>query len=455
MKQVYSTTLLFALASCICATSMAASPTVTPGRIDRGNLVFDGIPVANDEADNLARYLEARNAHIADWLNDGSLVISTRFGNTPQLHRLRAPLDYREQLTFHAEPVSDAVANPYDADSLLFMMDKGGNENDQIYLRGLKEGSEKLLTDGKSLNGQPVWAHDGKRVAFFSNLRDGASYDIYVVDTSTTTPPRLVVAGNHDSMSVQDWSLDDSKLLLLRYVSVTESYLELADTNTGARTPVEPAAGQKGPMSIRQARFARDGRGIFVLSDHGGEFVELRYIDLFNGEQKLLAPQSRGDVAQFDISSDGRFIAYTINEHGLDRLVLHDLTQQADIVLPPLPTGALINELRFSRDGKRLALSLETAQSPADIYVLSVDAPAPRANWAPSMPRNWWQRNRSRSPPGTRRMASRASWMPSSTRHARRARIRWSSTSTVDPNRNINPASMHSRSTWSTNWAMW
>ena len=363
---------------------MAAAPAT--GRIERGNLVYDGIPAAsNDESGNLARYLESRNAHIADWLADGTLVISTRFGNTPQLHRLRAPLGYREQLTFHVEPISDAVANPYDPDSLLFLMDKGGNENDQIYLRSLKDGSERLLTDGKSLNGEPVWAHDGKRIAFYSNLRDGASYDIYAVDTSTTAAPRLVVAGNHDSLEVQDWSLDDNKLLLLRYASATESYLELADVTTGTRTPVEPAAGFKGPVSVRQARFARDGRGIFVLTDHGGEFVELRYVDMFSGEQKVLAPQSRGDVERFDISADGHFIAYTLNEGGLDRLVLHDLAQQADILLPALPAGALIRSLRFSRDGKRLGLTLETAQSPADVYVLSVDTPAPTlARWTQS-----------------------------------------------------------------------
>ena len=135
----------------------------------------------------------------------------------------------------------------------------------------------------------------------------------------------------------------------------------------------------------RRRTTARDGRGIFVLTDHGGEFAELRYVDMFNGEQKVLAPQSRGDAERFDISIDGHFIAYTLNEGGLDRLVLHDLTQQADMLLPALPNGALIRSLRFSRDGKRLAITLETAQSPADIYVLSVDAPTPTlARWTQS-----------------------------------------------------------------------
>ncbi len=48
MKQVYSTTLLIALATCICApVSMAAAPPApATGRFERGNLIFDGIPAA-------------------------------------------------------------------------------------------------------------------------------------------------------------------------------------------------------------------------------------------------------------------------------------------------------------------------------------------------------------------------------------------------------------------------
>jgi hypothetical protein len=50
-EQVYSTT-LFSRCLCICTTSMLPRPTAR-GRVDRGNLVFDGIP-ANEEADTLA-----------------------------------------------------------------------------------------------------------------------------------------------------------------------------------------------------------------------------------------------------------------------------------------------------------------------------------------------------------------------------------------------------------------
>ena len=46
-----------------------------------------------------------------------------------------------------------------------------------------------------------------------------------------------------------------------------------------------------------------------------------------------------------ELSRDGRHLAYTINEGGFSRLVLHDTVQQADVLLPALPQGAVIEEL--------------------------------------------------------------------------------------------------------------
>ena len=48
-------------------------------------------------------------AGLGGWLPDGSLLISTRFGETSQVHRVKTPLGARSQLTFFPEPVA-AVA---------------------------------------------------------------------------------------------------------------------------------------------------------------------------------------------------------------------------------------------------------------------------------------------------------------------------------------------------------
>jgi dipeptidyl aminopeptidase/acylaminoacyl peptidase len=350
-----------------------------PARVEQGNLILDGIPTRDPaESANLARWMESRSASLVDWLADGSLVISTRFGNVAQLHRVRAPLGMREQFTFDVEPISSGVAHPHDANLLLFRKDQGGNENQQIWLRDLRRGTDRLLTDGKSLNGPPVFAQDGRRIAFYSNLRDGATYDIYVGDTAGTVAPQRVVTGDSsDALYVQDWSMDDRRLALVRYSASTDSQLLIADVATGALTRIEPAPLHKGgPMSVGQAKFSRDGRGLYFTSDRGGEFMALHYVDLYTNAFRTLTPDTQWDVERFALSQDGRFIAYTRNEGGFDRLVLHDLSLQADILLPALPAGAVIGSIGFDRAGRQLAVGVETAQAPQDVYVYQITAAA-------------------------------------------------------------------------------
>jgi dipeptidyl aminopeptidase/acylaminoacyl peptidase len=350
-------------------------------RIEQGNLIFDGIPAQGPaESVLLARWLESRSAGLVDWLADGSLVIATRFGNTAQLHRVRAPLSMREQLTFEAEPVTAGEAHPYDANLLLYLKDRGGDENMQLWLRNLRDNTDRLLTDGKSLNGAPVFAHDGKRIAFYGNARDGASYDIYTTDITGSAAPQLLVTGGSDALEVQDWSLDDQRLAIIRYTSITNSQLLIADSLSGALTRIEPAANhQGGTVSVAGAKFSRDGRGLYFLSDRGGEFMALHYLDLRTNEIRTLTPDTRWDVERFALSQDGRFIAYTRNEGGFDRLVLHDLRLKADILLPSLPAGAVISAIRFDRTGQQLAVSMESALSPADVYVYRIEAAAANA----------------------------------------------------------------------------
>ena len=358
--------------------SVAVAQTA-PARVERGTLIYDGIPeTPPGEAGRLLGWLESRSARLAGWLADGSLVIATRFGNTEQLHRVRAPLGMREQLVFQSEPVSRAAPNPHSPTQLLYQKDVGGNENMQLHLLDLETQVSRLLTDGRSLHGTPVWAHDGKRLAFHGNGRDGVSYDIYVADTTQQGPPRLVMAAEgRDEYTVEDWSVDDRELLVQRYSSITDSALLLVDVESGRRTPLVPGPKDKIPFAVTQGRFAPDARTVYYLSDHGGEHIGLWKTDVYTGERTALAPQERWDVEQFDVSSDGRYIAYTLNEAGFSRLVLHDVVQKADILLPALPPGTIVGDLAFDRAGKRLALEIESAQSPADIHVLTLGEAQP------------------------------------------------------------------------------
>ena len=378
--------------------SAQSAPSTGTLRRESGNLVLEGIPPRDGAlADKLARYQNGRQAKFLDWLPDGSMLIATRFADADQVHRVAAPGASREQITFYPEPIGTARAPQVpNGDGFVFLKDRGGDENDQIYYYRESDRSTRLLTDGKSKNGTPVWANDGKRLAFYSNARDGVSYDIYIVDVTSNAPPRLAVGGQQDTWYVLDWSADDTKLLLWRYVSINESYLFVADVATGMVTPLEGAdedkrAGKNGgnrsnsagksnsgkarngnaKVGITAAKFAPDGRGVYLISDEDGEFSALRYYDPITHEKRKVSPDINWDVDDFAVSVDGRYVAWVVNEDGRSRLTVLDNQMKLELAPPNVPDGR-VSDLQFDKAGKRLAFSAESAQSPRDAYVLDL-----------------------------------------------------------------------------------
>jgi dipeptidyl aminopeptidase/acylaminoacyl peptidase len=358
-----------ACASLAFSTSLPAQAqqSALPSHHEHGSLILEGIPPLDAAlATRLDRYQQSRQASFFDWLPDGSMLVSTRFGDVEQVHRVAAPLGMREQLTFFREPISTARA-PRTGKGFVFLKDQGGDENSEVYYYA-GNGDVRQLTDGKFIHGSLVWANDGKRVAFYGNERDGVSYDIYVADVTSASAPRLVVGGQQDTWYPLDWSPDDRQLLVWKYVSINESYLYLADVATGAVTPLD-TSGKK--VGIRSAKFAPDGRGIYVISDDGGEFTQLRYIDPVTHQSRKITPDLQWDVEHFDVSVDGRYTAYVVNEDGRSRLTVLDSQSHLEMTPPGLPDGQITN-IRFDHTGRRLALSVESAQSPRDVYVYDV-----------------------------------------------------------------------------------
>ena len=74
------------------------------------NLKTDGIPsIPLSLADKVRKYTEARGAGVLDWHpTQRTMLISTRFANSNQVHRVSTPGGSRYQLTFFNEPVGNA-----------------------------------------------------------------------------------------------------------------------------------------------------------------------------------------------------------------------------------------------------------------------------------------------------------------------------------------------------------
>ncbi len=202
-----------------------------------------------------------------------------------------------------------------------------------MYYQRLGEPAAKLLTDGKSMNGDPVWSNTGREVAFFSTARDGVSYDIDVVEPESGSLPRLVVSGDSAAWYPLDWSADDRKLLVLKYVSISEAYLYVVDLSSGQKREVEPSPGKVG---IAGAKFSRDGQGVYLISDRDSEFAQVRYVNLFTGDKTVVSGHLAWDVEELAISRDGHYLAYSTNEAGTGKLNLLDLRAHQDLTPPQI-----------------------------------------------------------------------------------------------------------------------
>jgi dipeptidyl aminopeptidase/acylaminoacyl peptidase len=368
----------------VAASLLLAAAGLAAAAAVRGNLVFDNIPeLRADAADTLDDYLSAREAKPLGWSPKGQLLIVTRFGDVDQLHVVEHAGGERRQLTFLREPVAQGAFSPDpNRGAYLYLKDVGGNENTQLYYQRLGEREARLLTDGKSSNGGALWSNTGHEIAFFSTARDGVSRDIDIVEPDGGALPRLAVTGDSAAWYPLDWSPDDRRLLVLKQVSSAESYLYVVELSTGQKREVDPAGGKSG---IADAKFSRDGQGVYLISDRDGEFAKLRYVNLFTSEKTDISARIPWDIEQLAISRDGHYLAYVSNEGGVGKLNVLDLRSHQDLIPPRLPVAGIIGSLSFDAEGKRLAFGFAAANHPQDAYVLDMESNRLEA-WTASEP---------------------------------------------------------------------
>ena len=228
----------------IAALLLMDSAGFAASHIERGNMVFEDIPdLGADPADALHAYLSAREAMPLGFTPKGQLLIVTRFGDVDQLHLVDHPGGQRRQITFLPDPITHGAFSPDpNRNAFLFAQDPGGSGDTQIYYQRMGEPGAHRLTDGKSVNAGALWSNSGREIAFFSTARDGMSFDIDIVDPESGALPHLAITGDGTPWYPLDWSPDDLKLLVLKYVSVAEGYLYVVDLNTGQKREVDPGA---------------------------------------------------------------------------------------------------------------------------------------------------------------------------------------------------------------------
>jgi dipeptidyl aminopeptidase/acylaminoacyl peptidase len=352
----------------ILMTSLSAcAGVITPNP----NLVVDGIPEMSDEIISKTKdYTDFRPTGLADVhpITQAMLVITRpKEEQVAQLHEIEKLGAPSRKLTSSPDAISSATYQPIDGKFLVFAKDVNGTEKHQLYRLDLEGDKVTLLTDGNSKNGLGPWSHQGDRIAFTSNRRNSKDFDIYVMNPlKPESTVRIIELGEGDSWSILDWSRDDQKLLAMRYITRTESSLWLIDLKTGKKELLLNGSGVK-KIAYGDAKYSKDGKALYALSNQRSEFVQLVEIDLKNLKHRAITRKIPWDIEEFSLSHDGKKIAFISNEAGVSKVYHYDVRSKKYHVASGLPI-AVMNSAHWRGNDQELLLGISGARSPSDVF---------------------------------------------------------------------------------------
>jgi dipeptidyl aminopeptidase/acylaminoacyl peptidase len=337
-----------------------------------GQLLMEDIPpIPASLPQTLSRYQSIRSARFAGWTKDSeSIFIKTRVDPVSQLHRVNKPGGAHYQLTFGEEPIGEVLRRP-NSNLVALTRDKGGDEFDQVFLLNPEDGLMHLLSDGFALNNRMAWDRQGQHLAYRSTRRNGRSSDIWVQNADSSDSATMLLETEDGTLwKPIDFSRDGSKLLIQQFISVADSRIYVKDLPTGKLQLL--AGDAENPSSNIATGFDQhDNNVLFVTNQHNGA-AELAKVSLDETPVMTFSPNvTNWDITRFVLSPDRKRGAFVSNEGGISRLYLFDPANLRYKRVDKIPLG-LVSGLIFSPDGKKLGMTLNSARTPSDAFVLGL-----------------------------------------------------------------------------------
>jgi len=249
-----------------------------------------------------------------------------------------------------------------DDDRFLYTRDKGGDENNHLFVREA-DGTEKDLTPGEKLKANFAgWRPDGSAFYVTTNERDPKFFDFYRYDAKTYA--RTLLFKNEGGLDVEDISRDERWIALNKTNTSLDSDIHLYDLAKAELRQITP---HTGAVKASAQSFDPASGKLFFLSDEGSEFARLKTYDLVTGVVKD-HEKADWDIGYTYFSRDGRYRVTGINADGSVVIKVVEGTAETPVALPKLPGGA-IRGVSFSKNSQRMAFYLNGDRSPNNLHV--------------------------------------------------------------------------------------
>jgi len=270
--------------------------------------------------------------------------------------------DSLRQLTFSEEESISAVSwFPYDK-RILYVRDKGGNENRHLCV-GEEDGTEVQVTQGDIVkSGFQGWRADGRYFYCATDERTHKFLDVYRIDARTYEKQLLFC--NDEGFSPAGASRDGDYLFLVKYEGFSDSNLYLYHLDSNTLQLVTPHSGDVYYLPLF---IDTDGQFLHYRAvETEDELIEYRY-NLITRVHEEYDRRPAG-FRRIIYSESTRLRVSITDEKERSSLVLEDRITHTRIPIPHLPEGN-INNAAVSRSDRWLAFYVNGDRDPSDLYL--------------------------------------------------------------------------------------
>jgi dipeptidyl aminopeptidase/acylaminoacyl peptidase len=267
------------------------------------------------------------------------------------------------QLTKSTKESTYAVSYfPNDA-RILYTYDRGGNENNHLYLRELN-GTERDLTPGDKTKANFLgWSHDRKSFFFSTNERDQRFFDVFEMPIDSFKPS--LIYKDETGLDFGDIS-NDRKFIAFEKSGGSQADSDVYLYNTATKE-LKNLTAHTGDVANSPQNFDPESKHLYFLSDSGSEFRYVARYILSTGKTEVVE-KAPWDVSYTYFSRNGKFRVTAVNEDARTKIKIYDQATGKLVDLPKLP-NADITGVNISPSEKLMAFYLNGDRSPSNLYV--------------------------------------------------------------------------------------
>lgn len=301
----------------------------------------------------------------ARWVDENHFVFLSTKSGVNQIWEKDLQTGKEEQKTFFNERVWSLYVNQK---NILFTMDFGGNEQEQIYVL---EGSEaRNLTNNNSARYQlGGMKPDGETVVYACNARNPKNFDLCQLNIKTGE--QEIILENTDSYNTPAALSPDGKYLLYNKLKAqSDNCLWMLDIENKTAKNIDANAEY---AQYTSPTWKHDNSGFYFLTDKNSEYKYLAYYNLKEDSITKIYEEN-WDIEDIELSSDDKYLAIKINRNGYSDLEILNTHTNCFENTPSFPKSVMAYYgMSWSSETHRLLLTLTSGQRPSDIWMLDID----------------------------------------------------------------------------------